>query len=200
MQEKYDVNDVEDSFTKFDYLVSDLLDSEYNTFDANLRRFINHCENDEIMSIVCNQLKYDNTIFEKWWFENQLNTLPHAPGGRKLNPPIDDKEMDSLYYQLCLKINNKEIDVRIFCINFTSNTSASIPFFNKVIVYPLVRSMKYKLNKIKSKIIQQGDKQYIFVQNFYVYQNFGTNINGGVITEGDAAIGGDASIEKKSII
>jgi len=37
MQEKYDLNDVEESFTKFEDLVSDLLNSDYSTFDATLR-------------------------------------------------------------------------------------------------------------------------------------------------------------------
>lgn len=200
MQEKYDLYDVDNSFTKFDDLVSDLMNSDYSTFDSNLRAFLNHCENDEIMSIVCNQLECDNTVLERWWSGNDLNTAVSHVGSRKLNPPIDDKQKDALYYQICLKMSKEEDEVFGFCINYTNcSPDGAIFYFNKNIVYPLVRSMKRKLNEIKSKgTIQQGDKRYILVQNFYVYQNFSTTINGDVNTKGDVAIGEGASIEKKS--
>lgn len=64
MQEKYEKNKVAISFRKFNDYASDVLNSDYSTFDSNLEIFIDHCENDEIMSIVCNQLNYDNTILE----------------------------------------------------------------------------------------------------------------------------------------
>jgi hypothetical protein len=200
MKEKYDRNKVQLSFRRFSDFADDVMSSEHSTFDSNLKIFINHCGNDEIMSIICNQLKRDDTLLEKWWSENMSGTL-HSPGGRKLNLPIDENERDSLLYQICLKVNDKEIDYRLFCINFTSNTHELLSFFIKVFLYPMVRSINYKLEEIMYDIeTDLRNERYIPIRVFYVYQDFSTTVNGDVNTKGDAAIGEGASIEKKSII
>lgn len=200
MQEKFDRKKVESSFRRFDDFASDVLNSEHSTFDSNLSILLNHCENDEIMSIICNQLKYDMTIFDKWLSENMTGTF-HSPGGRKFNPPLDEKERDALLYQICLKVINKEIDYRQFCTNFTSKTHGLLPFFNKVIVRPIVRSIGYKLEEIIYDIETDFENERcIPIKVFYVYQDFSTTVNGDVNTKGDAAIGEGASIEKKKLI
>lgn len=201
MQEKYDRNKVDRSFTKFKEYANDVLNSEYSTFDSNFEIFIDHCENDEIMSIICNQLKYDNTILEEWWSENNLNGFLSQLGSRKLKLPINESKRISLFYQICLKVNKQEIDLLSFCINFTNcNPDGAIVYFNKNIVMPTIRSIKYKLDEITSEDAEKrGDNRYIPINVFYVYHNLSTNVNGNIDIGGDSAIGEGAKIEKKSL-
>jgi hypothetical protein len=102
------------------------------------------------MSVICNQLKSDNTINDKWWSENDLDTPVPQKGRRKLNPPTDYKQTDALYYQICIKIITREIQFLGFCYSFTNcHVRETLPFFNKNIVKPLVRPIQRSLDEMK---------------------------------------------------
>lgn len=202
MVEKFDKKRVELSFRRFNDFASDVLSSEYSTFDSYLNIFINHCENDEIMSIICHQLKYDNTVFDEWWSESDLGEIIHQVGSTKLNLPINEKQRDALLYQICLEVNKGETE--FFSVYYDFNNCSpdeAVLNFIKIFVRGMVRSIGYKLEEIMYEAERElEDDRYIPVRVFYVYQDFSTTINGDVNTKGDAAIGEGASIEKKSII
>lgn len=202
MEEKYERKKVELSFRRFNDFADDVLSSEYNTFDSYLNIFINHCENNEIMSIICSQLKYDMSILDKWWSENDMGGFLGQTGGKKLNLPIDENNRDALLYQICLKVNTREIDLLSFCIRFTNcSPDEAVYFFNKIVLRPMVRSINYKLEEIMYDIeTDLRNERYIPITVFNVYQDFSTTVNGDVNTEGDSAIGKGASIEKKKLI
>ena len=202
MHEKYDRNNVRSSFVKFDEYADDVLSSEYSTFDSNFEIFIDHCENDEIMSIICNQLKCDNTIFDQWWSENDMDGFISQLGSKKFNRPVDENKRIALYFQLCLKVNKQEIQLIGFCQDFTNcSPDGAIDYFNKNVVKPMVRSIKHKLDEIMSEATsERGDYRYIPINVFYVYQDFSTTVDSDVNTKGDAAIGKGASIETKKLI
>ncbi|AKB64932.1 hypothetical protein [Methanosarcina mazei] len=202
MPEKFDRKRVELSFRRFSDFADDVLSSEYSTFDAYLNIFVNHCENDEIMSIICNQLKHDSTILDDWESRNNLAGIIHRVSGIKLTLPTDEKQRDILLYQICLKVNKGETD--IFSVYFDFNSCSpdeAVHNFNTDFVKPMVRSIGYKLEEIEYDIeTDLKDERYIPITVFYVYQDYSTNITGDVNTKGDAAIGEGANIEKKSII
>jgi hypothetical protein len=201
MSEKYNKNEVELSFRKFNDYADDVLESDYSTFESNLEIFIDHCENDKIMSIICNQLKYNSTIFDNWWSENSMSE-PGCFGGKQFKRPVNEKERDALLFQICLKINKKELTTFSFCLNFGGyDLNESVYYFNKNVVKPMVRSMEYKLTEITSKATtEQGNKEYILKEALFVYNDYSTNINGNVDIKGDGAVGEGAKIKKKSIV
>jgi hypothetical protein len=140
MHEKYDRNKVKLSFRKFNDYASDVLSSNYNTYDTNFEKFFYHCETDEIMSIICNQLNYDNTIFHEWWSENEMGSTIYHVGSKILILPLDENKRDALLFQICLKINKSEIDFQHFCMHFFGGgLEANIQGFNKVFLMPMVR-------------------------------------------------------------
>ncbi len=202
MQEKFDRKKVELSFRKFNDFANDVVSSELSTFDSYLNILINHCENDEIMSIICNQLKHDSTIFDNWELRNNLADIIHRVVGIKLTLPIDEEQRDMLLYQICLKINKGETD--IFSVHFDFNNCSpdeAVRNFIKDFVKPMVRSIGYKLEEIIYDIQTDFENErYIPITVFNVYLDSSTTVNGDVNTKGDAAIGEGASIEKKKLI
>ena len=72
------------------------------------------------MSIISNQLKYENAIFNEWWSKNKYGSMLSILASKKLTLPVEEKNRVIIYYQLCLKIKNNEIDVISFCLNFTN--------------------------------------------------------------------------------
>jgi hypothetical protein len=201
MNTKYSKSKVDQSVREFNDYVKYVSNSDYSTFDSNFGTFMNYCENDEIMSLVCNQLKYDNAIFDKWWFDNHLNEIPGQIGSRKFNTPPDKNEKVALLYQICLKVNNVN-DVFSFCLNFTKcDPHEAIDYFNKNIIEPMADIIKNKLTEIMSKHeAELGNKDYTPKEVLLVYMDYSTNVNGNVDIKGDGAVGEGAKIEKKSII
>lgn len=149
MNKKYDDDKVKLSLGTFIENATRVLSSDRSTFDTSLSKFIHWCENDEVVSDICNQLKSDNSIFDDWRSENYKGDIVHQVGCKKLNLPEDQKEEDALLYQMCLKINEGEIDLFPFCQDYTdcSPDGARI-YFNEFFFKPLVESIKKELNNI----------------------------------------------------
>jgi hypothetical protein len=203
MEEKFDRKQVEISFRKFNDYAVYLLSSSYNLFNTRFNIFLNHCETDEVMSVICNQLKNTDVNVDEW-YEKGRSTGGSFVGSCQFDLPVDETERDALLYKLCIKVNKREIDLFGFCIEFfgDGNFDAMVEEFKEAIVRPMVDSIGYKLEEItyEAEIELEKDDRYIPVNIFYVYQNYSTNVNGDINTKGDAAIGEGASIEKKSSI
>lgn len=202
MPVKFDKKRVELSFRKFSDYASDVLSSNYHTFDTRFNILLNHCENDVIMSIISNQLKSIDAHFDEWW-EKGMSTGGSFVGSKQFDLPVDETERDSLLYQFCLKINDRSLNFSRFCLDFfgATNFDEMVWAFNDAIVKPMVRSINYKLEEIMYDIKQNSESdQDIPIKFLYVYQDFSTLINGDVEISGDGAIGEGSKIEKKSII
>lgn len=201
MPEELDRKRMELSFRKFNDFANDALSSNYHLFNTRFNIFINHCENDPVMSIICNQLKSIDIEFDKWW------TKCMRAGGSTLRKgvfdlPVDETKRDALLYQICLKVNRDEINYFDFSMKFfgSSSKSVAINAFNEAIVKPLVRSINYKLEEIMYDIENDlRGERYIPIKVLNVYLNSSTIVNGDVNIKGDSVIGEGASIEKKSI-
>lgn len=198
MPEGFDRKQIELSFKKFNGFANDVLSSNYHIFNSRFNIFIYHCENDPVMSVICNQLKSVDIGFDEWWIK-----CKRTGGSSVFDLPLDETKRDALLYQLCIKVSKVEIDYFDFSRSFfgASTKSLSISAFNEAIVKPMVRSIGYKLEEIEYDIeTDLIDERYIPVTVFHVYQDHSTNIVGDVNIKGDAAIGKGVKIEKKSLI
>ncbi len=202
MPEKFDRKQVEISFRKFKDYSDDVVSANNILFHTKFNIFIDHCENDPVMSFICKQLKNIDINSDEWLRKGQ-STGGSMVGSCQFDLPVDEKTRDALLYQLCLKVNKHEIDLFKFClVLFRSNSlNKAVYDFNEAIIKPMVRSIGYKLEEIMYDIeTDLRNERYIPITVFNVYQDFSTTVNGDINTKGDAAIGEGASIEKKSII
>lgn len=142
------------SFRKFKDFSSDLFKSDYATFNTRLAIFIDFCERDKVMGFITSQLKrYD---FAGWMEEFKKS------GGKKgLEYPLNEDDRISLFYQILLKINAKEVNFLAFSVMaFGSKTvNELIQKFNEAITKPLVRDLDYKLEEKKVEIAASEDRQ-----------------------------------------
>lgn len=178
MPANFDKKRVELSFKKFSNYADDVLSSNSHTFGTRFNILLDHCENDMVMSIISSQLKSTDVHFSEWW-EKIMSTGGSFIGSKHFDLPVDEKERDSLLYQFCLKVNNREIDFKMFCINFfgTTRYDEMVWDFNDAIVSPMVRSIGYKLEEIMCNVdakLEAG--RDIPIQIFYVCQDLSTSI------------------------
>lgn len=198
MQDNFNQKKIEISFRKFSDYASDLLSSDINTFDTRFKIFLHHCETDEILKIITNQLKDIDVNIDEWW-EKGNQTAGGMVGNARFDLPLDETKRDALLYQFSLKILNKEMDLNHFCMMFLGKTNYSqmVYAFNEAIINPLIRSIGYKIDEISYEVNSTYDEyQDIPLKVFYVYQDNSTNISGDVKIRGDGVIGDGSKIEK----
>ena len=140
MQDKFDQKKVEISFRKFSDYASDLLSSDMNTFDTRFKIFLHHCETDEILKIITNQLKDIDVHIDEWW-EKGNQTAGSMVGSARFDLPMGETERDALLYQFSLKVLGKEMGFKHFCMMFLGETNYNqmVYAFNEAIMNPLIR-------------------------------------------------------------
>jgi len=198
MKDKFDQKKVDISFRKFSDYASDIFSSDTNTFDIRYSIFLHHCENDEILKIITNQLKSIDVQIDDWW-KKGIESAGSFVGSARFDLPLDETDRDALLYQFCLKIHSGEFSFQRFCMMHLgkSNYNEMVYAFNNAIIHPLVRSINYKIEEIRYEV----DKTYstyqeIPIQIFNVYQDNSTKITGNVEIQGDGVIGDGSKIEK----
>ena len=199
MPDQFDQKKVEVRFRKFKDFASDVLSSDRNTFITRLDIFLHYCENDEVLSIITNQLKTIDVHIDEWW-EEGLKTGGSFLGTCEFRLPLDETERDALLYQFSLKINSDQMNIQTFGLNFfgTRDFDEMVSVFNEAIIYPLERSIAYKLEEIATEVDDlYSECDEIPLKVFYVYQDYSTIISGDVKIKGDGVIGDGSTIEKK---
>jgi hypothetical protein len=197
--EAFKQKSVEISFRKFNDYASDVIHSDYNTFDTRFNIFIHHCETDPIMKIITSQLKQMDVNFQQWWSEGH-QTMGSMIGSAQFSLPLDETLRDALLYQLLLKIQSGEIKFVTFCMDFFGETNYNllINSFNRAVFKPLVRSIGYKLEEISDSIATELQiKQEVPINMFYVYNDYTVTMGSDNEFGGDAVIGGGAAFVKK---
>lgn len=199
MPDEFDQKKVEQSFRKFRDFSSDVLVSDKNTFSTRFNGLLKYCENDEILSVITNQLKDIDVNIDEWW-ENGLKSGTGFTGSCQFILPTEETERDALLYQFSLKVDSGNMSFQNFCMMFLgkSNFNEMVYAFNEAVVRPLVRSINYKLEEISAKVDgTYDDSQKIPINIFNVYQDQSTTFEKDVTFKKDGVIGHESKIEKK---
>jgi hypothetical protein len=181
MEKLFESKEILRSFQKFNNYSSDLLCSNYSTFETRLAIFIDFCEKDKVMGFITTQLKgYD---FTKWKQEFDKSGGCMA-GSADFKLPINEDDRLSLLYQMLIKTNAEEFDFLTFCTMafYSNDISGYIYEFNEAITRPLVRDLGYKLEDIRDNIREVNEGQQIAQELLII-------INNGNITNSQLAIG-----------
>src|SRR5688572_19743793 len=96
---KFTRREVHRSFRKFRDIASDLIRARYQTWSANLRRLIDHCETDRVMRVVTDPLRNNPNVDVDRWYQDFLESSGGMVGSEKFRLPADDDEQTSLFYQ-----------------------------------------------------------------------------------------------------
>lgn len=198
MKNSFKQKEVEISFRKFKDYASDVLNSNFHTFDTRFDIFLNHCEVDPIIKIITSPLKEMDVGFQQWFDEGQ-KTGGSFVGSKKFQLPVDEKMRDALLYQFLLKVKSGEISFRSYCSDFfgDSKFDTMIQSFNTAIFYPLVRSVGYKLEEISDSIeTDLVARQEVPITMLNVFNDNKVIIGSDNKFGGDAVIGGKSSLEK----
>lgn len=198
MERTFRQKQVEISFQKFGDYSRDVLSANFHTFPARFDILMHHCETDEIMRVICLQLREYDAHFQEWW-ESSMKTGGSMIGSKKFSLPLDETERDALLYQLCLKIQKGEIKLDRYCMDFFGETNFNrmIYAFNDAILKLLLRSIGYRLENILDLIkTDLTEREPVPFNMFLIYQDHSLTIGHGNEFTGDAAIGSEAKIER----
>lgn len=168
MQTDFSLKKIEQSYRRFIDYSSDLLNSNYHTFNSRFDSFVYFCENDDVMKIITAKLKIIDVNFDDWWERGQ-KTGGSMVGSKQFRLPVDELEKDALLYQLILKISKNEIKLMKFCVDYFGATAFDemIQEFNNAVLQPLIRSIGYRLDdmldSIKQELVRKQDLPQIAI-------------------------------------
>ncbi|AKB27934.1 ATP/GTP-binding site motif A [Methanosarcina siciliae T4/M] len=195
MPEKFERKQIELSFKKFNGYADDVLSSDYYVFDTTFNRFIQYCENDPVMSYICNQLKSVDIEYDEW-----CKKLKHTSERSVFDLPSDETKSYAILYQICLKVNKKDPHYFDFSRKFLGapDKTVAISRFNKTIVKPLAREINYRLDKIMYDIeIDHSGERYLQPTVLNLNLDASTNVNNcDIKMKNDSIIGNNAKIIK----
>ena len=141
---------VQKALRQFDNAASDLLNSNFDTFDSNLKRFVHVLNTGPILSPFL--AKHLPEVNFDGWYEEANKTVGGMVGSGKLNWPVETPKRLSLQKSLLeLMAANKE-DVNNFCCHFmyrVNNFDVMVGDFTAQIVRPFVRDMRELFEEIE---------------------------------------------------
>ncbi len=158
------VGKIRRSLRRFEDFAGDLARSDMNTFEDRLNLLLDYCKNDQIFSIIHEQLmKVPNVNIDKW-YEEASSTVRGMVGSGDLIFPTNLDERMSIMYQLLWKINTNEIDFGSFSSNFfatgDSRIDSDIYAFNEAIVEPLSRELSYRIQDMEEELPEDNKDTY----------------------------------------
>ncbi|MFA5125383.1 MAG: hypothetical protein WC462_00065 [archaeon] len=185
------------SFRKFKDYSTDVLGSNSATFDTRLKIFIDHCENDPIMAVISSQLKKIESGFDTWW-EKALQSRGSFIGSATFDLPTDENLRDSLLYDICSRLNSRQIRLDSFSLAFFTSTRFDdmVSDFNDSIFRPLTRSLEYKFDTIDFKIEDEYSQTNKIPETVLIVYTDNRVLIKDSTFEGDAVVGKSATLDK----
>lgn len=185
MSEFFERKTINTSFQKFTDYTSDVLSSNYHSFDTRLEILIHFCETDNVMKYITSPLKDIDANFDGWW-ETGHKTGGSIIGSKIFKLPVDEDIRDALLYQFCLRVNNKDFNLVTYTMHFFAAKTASdaVTHFSREILHPLTRSISYKIKEIQEsiKIINHAEK---IPSNIFIVYNIDKRTSDNSVNIGD---------------
>lgn len=181
--------DVQRAFRKFNDTVSDLFRADFRTWGDTLNRLLDHCEKNNVMSVVVGPLKKNTQINVQSWHQDAMETIGGMIGSGRFTLPLDDEDRTALLYQFLLAIDKNEIAVDKFCMHFFGKTNYQemVDVFNQEIVEKFTREIGYRLEEIEEDVAGQ---ETIELKDLIVFNHYDqSTVVHGTVTGGNVNIG-----------
>jgi len=145
---------VKKSVRDFNNHGTDLLRSDFNTFDDTLAVFLHFCETDPVLSSIHMQLQaLAERHFEEWYQGLDSGSMA---GGCKLKFPTDPELRVSVMYELLRRVQDDSIPFTDFAIRFfalgTAEMTAYVRAFNDAVSRPLIRELSHRLSDLSESL------------------------------------------------
>lgn len=123
------------------------LNSDYDTFDNNLKRLINYIESIPIIKDYITSCIKDNDNFE---IEKDVEEVSNGYGEYIFDSPINEETEVSYTYQILKCITEKNLTYRSYTIPYSSSSKYQdkVKGFNDKFVLPLINSIDGNLERI----------------------------------------------------
>jgi len=188
---------VERSFRKFNDLVNDLFNAQFQTWSGVFSNLIKHCEEDEVMMVVTAPLKSNQNVDAKEWLEEAMGSVTGMLGSGSFSLPYDDDDRTALLYQFFLIAEKDDFDLSKFCVVIygTRKYQDMARVFNQELVSKFTREVSYRLEEITQDF---GNEQEIPKEAMLVFHHHdhSMNIHGNI--EGSNIASGQSSVSDSS--
>lgn len=184
---------VERSFRKFQDIVDDILSASFQTWSDTFSHLITHCETDPVMQIITGPLKSDPRIDAGKWWDDAVSSPTGMVGSGHYTLPTDDDERTALLYQVFLKIEFDDLDIKKFCVAGYGHThyQEMVSSFNQELVTKFTREVSYRLDEIAEDTADQPEisREAMIVFHHHDYStNISGSIHGSNIATGNAQV------------
>jgi len=157
MVTNYRAGEVRRSLQRFNDFASDLLASDYNTFEDRLNLLISFCEADAVFANIHQQLMNFPTVDFDAWIKDRFATMGGMSGSGELSFPTDLEARMAVMYQLLVAVRDTRVPWMQFGITFFATASTQcdeyIYAFNEAITRPLVRELSYRLGDMEEPFL-----------------------------------------------
>lgn len=186
---KLKITKIRRSIRRFTDYGSDLISSDFNTFDDRISKFCHFCETDEVFGSIHKQLREAASSEFDSWYEERLATVRGMVGSGQLTFPLDDDLRISYMYELIYRIHNETLSFRDIVHSFFAISSNRYDDYiyeiNEAITTPMMRDIGYKLEEMEEEL-EEDENDMVFESSIQIihhaenviqqYAN-GSNIN-----------------------
>ena len=169
MSNSYNKKDIKNTSSDFRTVANRLLNSEYDTMDNNLKRFVNFIEGSQIIKTYLNPLieKYSN-----FNIQDDISKINHNGGLREF---IDNEEEVAYTYQVLLYITENNVSYRVYVMEYSTSRQFNdmIKSFNDKFILPFVNSIDRYFERI---CVEMGMDE---TTNYYINNGGQLNIANG---------------------
>lgn len=164
MNNSYNKKEIKKECRNFQTIASRVLTSEYDTFDNNLKRFINYIDNTE------NIKRYiDSCISEKDDFkiEEDVKQVSTSYGEYIFDSPIDENKEVSYTYQILKYITKNDISCRGYIFGYSSSKQYNdkVQGFNDKFILPFINEIEGNYERICIEMGLDENNRYNITNN-----------------------------------
>jgi hypothetical protein len=186
--------EVDRSFRKFKDIISDLSQSQWQTWEGTFRNLLTHCQQDPVMRLVMDPLLTNTNVDATKWYTDARNSTGGMLGRGTYDLPYDDEDRTALLYQFFIMINDGRADFSSFCISVYGEDSfqSEVHVFNRELVDKFAREVSYRLDEIIEDIGAQQEVPREAMMVFHHHDN-SMNVYGNIQGSNLAAAGSTIS-------
>lgn len=163
----YNKKDIKNMSSDFRVVANRLLNSEYDTMDNNLKRFVHYIKTTPLINNYLQPLKEKYSSFD---IEKDISQVQYNGG---LTEFIDSEEEVSYSYQVLLYIVENNVSYRRYVMGYSTsnNFSDMVKSFNNKFILPFVNNIDRYFERI---CVEMGMDE---TTNYYINNNDNVQLN-----------------------
>ena len=166
---KFSRAEVRSSFRKFSDTCTDLIQSDWHTWDNYLNILIDHCENNPVMKTVTDPLRHNPNVDIDAWYTEFQDSVGGMVGSGSYSLPSNDEDRTALYYKFLRDVQDGKIQLVQFCLNAFGSTDYNDMIYrvNNEFVDKFYREVKYRLQDLETEL---GADTEIAEERLFVFE------------------------------